>query len=177
MSFFMTVARPSIWLVSHGFDGGKSCPYHKSLMSGALQSWYSLPDLMSLAERGAVLEGTIELAKLGRLKDLLNSSEGCARARVSFRRNHGDMLLLELECQADLELVCQRCLEPMVHEVRDRVDFAIAEHEDLLDALPQGLELIALEGDRLQPATLIEDELIVSLPLVPKHGSDQDQEM
>lgn len=145
-------------------------------MSGALHSWYSLPDLMSLAERGTVLEGTIELTKLGRLKDLLNCSEGSAKARMSFRRSHDDMLLLELTCEADLELVCQRCLEPVTHEVRERVDFAVAEHEDLLGVLPQGLELIALEGDRLQPAMLIEDELIVSLPLVPKHGGVQDQE-
>jgi uncharacterized protein len=146
-------------------------------MSGALHSWYSLPDLMSLAERGAVLEGTIELAKLGRLKDLLNSCEGSATARMSFRRRHDDMLLLQLQCEADLELVCQRCLEPVVHQVRERVDFAIAENENSLAALPQGLEPIALDGDRLQPATLIEDELIVSLPLVPRHGDDQDQEM
>jgi uncharacterized protein len=146
-------------------------------MSGTLHSWYSLPDLMSLAERGAVLEGTIELAKLGRLKDLLNSCEGRARARMSLRLGHDDMLLLQLQCEADLELVCQRCLEPVLHEVREQVDFAVAENENSLAILPQGLELIALEGDRFQPATLIEDELIVSLPLVPKHGNDQDQEM
>jgi uncharacterized protein len=142
-------------------------------MSGALYSWYSLPDLMALAERGAVLEGTIELAKLERLKDLLHSSEGSARVRVAFHRRHDDMLLLELQCGAALELVCQRCLEPVVHEVDEKVDFAVAETEESLVTLPRGLELIALEGDRFQPATLIEDELIVSLPLVPRHGDDE----
>lgn len=141
-------------------------------MSGALHSWYSLPDLMSLAERGAVLEGTIELARLARLKDLLNSSEGCAKARMRFRRDEGDMLLMEFECEADLELVCQRCLEAVRHPVREKVDFAIAENEDSLAVLPHGMNLITLNGDRFQPSTLIEDELIVSLPLVPKHGDD-----
>ena len=29
------------------------------------------------------------------------------------------------------------------------------------------------EGDRFQPAILIEDELIMSLPLVPRHGDDE----
>jgi len=142
-------------------------------MSGALLSWYSLPDLMSLAERGAVLEGTIELAKLSRLKDLLNSSEGSAKARLSFRRSDGDMLLMELECEADLELVCQRCLEAVTHEVREKVDFAVAQNEDSLAVLPLGINLITLDGDRFQPSALIEDELIVSLPLVPKHGEDK----
>ena len=92
---------------------------------------------------------------------------------MAFRRSHDDMLLMELECEAELELVCQRCLEPVVHEVRERVDFAVAETEDSLAVLPQGTELIALNGDRFHPATLIEDELIVSLPLVPRHGDDK----
>jgi uncharacterized protein len=141
-------------------------------MSGALHSWYSLPDLMSLAERGAVLEGTFDLAKLSRLKDLLNSCEGSAKARMRFRRSDGDMLLMELECEADLELVCQRCLEAVRHRVREKIDFAVAENEDSLTVLPNGINLITLGGDRFQPSTLIEDELIVSLPLVPKHGDD-----
>ena len=142
-------------------------------MSGRLESWYSLPDLMALADRGSVLEGTIELRQFGRLKALLNSSAGSARARMTFRRSHDDVLLMELQCEADLELVCQRCLEPVMHEIRERVDFAVAENEDSLAVLPQGTELIALNGDRFRPATLIEDELIVSLPLVPRHGDDQ----
>jgi uncharacterized protein len=127
---------------------------------------------MALAEREAVLEGTIELKRFGRLLDLLNSGEGSAKARLTFGLGHDDMLLMELQCDAALELVCQRCLEPIVHRVNERVEFAVAETEDSLARLPQGAELIVLEGDRLQPATLIEDELIVSLPLVPKHGDE-----
>lgn len=141
-------------------------------MSGALHSWYSLPDLRSLAERGAVLEGELELAGLERLKALLNSSEGSAKARLSFRLHSGATLVMALECEASLELVCQRCLEPVAHKVSEQVDFAIAEDQESLAVLPRGMDLIALEGDRLQPAILIEDELIVSLPLVPKHGDE-----
>jgi DUF177 domain-containing protein len=141
-------------------------------MSRALYSWYSLPDLMALADRGAVLEGTIELERFSRLLDLLNSSEGSARARISLRRGHDDMLLMELQCDAALELVCQRCLEPVVHQVSGPVEFVVAETEGSISQLPEGVELIVLEGDRFQPAKLIEDELIVSLPLVPRHGDE-----
>jgi uncharacterized protein len=77
---------------------------------------------------------------------------------------------MELQCDAALELVCQRCLEPVEYRVDECVEFAVAETEGSVAQLPKGVELIALEGDRFQPANLIEDELIVSLPLVPKHG-------
>jgi uncharacterized protein len=145
-------------------------------MPGALHSWYSLPDLTALAQRGGVLEGSMELARCARLKDLLNSDGGRVTARLTFSRSHDDLLLMQLQCEARLELVCQRCLKPVVHEVSEPVDFAIAETEESLAVLPQGIDLIALQGDRFQPATLIEDELIVSLPLVPRHGDDEHQE-
>jgi uncharacterized metal-binding protein YceD (DUF177 family) len=65
----------------------------------------------------------------------------------------------------------------MRHEVRERVDIAVAESEDSLAVVPQGMESIALNGERFRPATVIEDELIVSLPLVPRHGDDKHQEI
>jgi uncharacterized protein len=145
-------------------------------MSAALQSWYSLRDLMALAEQGVVLEGKIELEQFSRLKGLLNSREGSASARIAFRRSHDDMVLVALECEAALELICQNCLDPVRHAVRERVDFAVAETEESLASAPQGMDLIALGGEKFQPATVIEDELIVSLPLVPRHGDDQHQE-
>ena len=141
-------------------------------MSDALQSWYSLPELMVLANRAAVLEGTIALTQFTRLKELLGSSGGEATARLSLRHSHDDMLQIELQYAARLELLCQRCLEPLTRLVDERIDFAVAETEESLAVLPQGMELIALDGDRFQPATLIEDELIMSLPLVPRHGDD-----
>jgi uncharacterized protein len=145
-------------------------------MPGALHSWYSLPDLTALAQRGGVLAGSMELARCARLKDLLNSAGGRVTASLTFSRSHDALLLMQLQCEARLELVCQRCLKPVVYEVSEQVDFAIAETEDSLAVLPQGVDLIALQGDRFQPATLIEDELIVSLPLVPRHGDDEHQE-
>jgi uncharacterized protein len=142
-------------------------------MSGALHSWYSLPDLEVMAARGTVLEGEIGLERFARLRALLNSCDGTARAKLAFRQNHDDMLLLQLQYQARLELVCQRCLKSLAHKVDEQIEFAVAESEDALAVLPQGMDLIALQGDRFQPATLIEDELIVSLPLVPRHGDDE----
>jgi uncharacterized protein len=142
-------------------------------MSRGLESWYSLPDLMALADRGVALEGSIPLARLGRLGEFLRASDGDVTARVELSRSHDDGLKLQLQYRARLELTCQRCLERMVHEVDERVDFAVAETEDSLAVLPKGTELIALAGDRFMPATLLEDELIVSLPLVPRHGDDK----
>ena len=142
-------------------------------MSGNLLSWYSLPDLMAMAERGGVLEGRVALSNFGRLSPLLSSCDGSARARITFRQGHDDVLLMELQCEAALELTCQRCLQPLLYKVSEKTEFAVAETEESLSILPRGTELIALNGDRFQPAQVLEDELILSLPLVPRHGDDK----
>ncbi|HJR70977.1 MAG TPA: hypothetical protein VKA43_13120, partial [Gammaproteobacteria bacterium] len=40
--------------------------------------------------------------------------------------------------------------------------------------VPDGFEPFELEGGRLKPAELIEDEIIVAMPLVPKHARIED---
>jgi uncharacterized protein len=55
------------------------------------------------------------------------------------------------------------------YRLEDRVEFAVLESLSEEELLPEGLEPLVLEGGRFRPATLIEDELIIALPLVPRH--------
>jgi uncharacterized protein len=74
-----------------------------------------------------------------------------------------------MEYDTTVQLVCQRCLEPLHHHVRDRVEMVLLETESLEAHSPEGYEPLVLDEDRLMPAILIEDELIISLPIVPRH--------
>ena len=139
-------------------------------MSGSLHTWYSLPDLDRLAERGAALAGEIELAKLARLGDVLLADSGSVRASLRFRQRSSGWLTVELEYAATLKLSCQRCLEPLAHHVNARVEIGLVENESVEKHLPEGCEPYVLEDGRLLPAALVEDELLVSLPLVPRHA-------
>ena len=141
-------------------------------MSPSLHTWYSLSDLDVLAQREAVLEGEMELARLTRLTELLNADVGKVWARLAFHRYRDGIVLLKLDCRTKLEFVCQRCLEPLTHLVRERVDFALLETDALTSCSPEAHELVVLGEDRFNPAVLIEDELIVSAPLVPRHATD-----
>jgi uncharacterized protein len=137
-------------------------------MSRSLHTWYSLPDLDAFAERGTVLEGALELSRLRRLRDLLSSDIGRVRARLRFQRHRAGEVSFELSCEANLELVCQRCLEPMRHAVAIQAQMSVVEAET--EPSMQEYEPVFLEGDRFNPAELVEDELIVSLPLAPRHA-------
>jgi uncharacterized protein len=79
-----------------------------------------------------------------------------------------------VDYQAAVHLVCQRCLEPFRHELAEHVDVVIADAAAVPATVPEGFELFELDAGRLQPAQLIEDEVIVAIPLVPKHARVED---
>lgn len=143
-------------------------------MSGSLHAWYSLRDLGALANRDVALSGEIRVDKLQRLASLVHSGEGSVKATLRFSQRRDGWLGAELTYQASAQLVCQRCLEPFRHEWADRVDWVLADVAELPANVPEGYEPFELEEGRLRPADLIEDELIVSIPIVPKHAGIED---
>lgn len=133
-------------------------------MSGSLHGWFE-PHV--LGERKARLEGEIPVAKLQRIRDLLACDQGSVRAKLNFDQLGSEAVLLELSATTELTLTCQRCLEPFVHPVRVETKLALVEMD--LGSSPEGYETYEVGGDRINPVNLVEDELIVMLPLVPRH--------
>jgi uncharacterized protein len=143
-------------------------------MSGSLHAWYSLRDLKALAASEGTLVGELDLKRLTRLVSLLHSDVGSVRASLSFQQRRDDWLGLELATDAAVQLVCQRCLEPYRHELAERVNVVLADAASVPATIPSTFEVFELEEGRFQPAQLIEDELIVAIPLVPRHARVED---
>lgn len=137
-------------------------------------------DLAAFAHSGARLEGEWPLAALERLRTLvLEDADGDA-ARVAWSasgstravRGGEPELWLQLDAAVPVRLQCQRCLQPMgqVLAIDRRLRFVRGEDEaarldeelddDVLELLP-----------RHDLRDLVEDELILALPLVPLHES------
>jgi uncharacterized protein len=143
-------------------------------MSGSLRAWYSLRDLESLADRGVTLRGELDIGMLTRLKGLLASDAGSVSATLDFAQRRDGWLGVGLEYHGVVELVCQRCLEPFRYELAEHVDVVVADAAALPTVTPEGFEPFELTEGRFQPAELIEDELIVAVPIVPRHARVED---
>lgn len=143
-------------------------------MSGSLHAWYSLRDLESLASREVALSGKLDLSKLTRLASLLLSDVGSVEATLRFRRRRDGWLAVALDYRATVELTCQRCLEPVAHDMEERVDLVVADEDAVPTVVPEGYEPYELPEGRFSPAELVEDELIVAVPIVPKHARIED---
>jgi uncharacterized protein len=104
---------------------------------------------------------------------MLHDDAGSVKATLSFRQRTDGWLTAVLEYDTTLSLTCQRCLEPYQEHLAERVTLALTDVESG-GAAPEGFETVELENGRLLPARLIEDEIIVAVPLVPKHARIED---
>ena len=141
-------------------------------MPASLHAWYSLHDLEALGERGAVLDGELRVAELTRLKASLHADcDATVTVALKFACAADGRARMQLAFAATLSLTCQRCLEPVEQVVDETVEWIVVGSEAEAARVADELEPLVLAEDRFQPATLVEDELIVSLPMAPRHAS------
>jgi uncharacterized protein len=125
---------------------------------------------MVSARRG--FSGRMPLASFGRLRELLVDDGGEVVFSLAFDRDALKVPHVELRIEADLPLTCQRTLQRFVFPVRLEQRLGLVrgdEDEELAEAgLPPGYEALQVPADGLvHPLELVEDELILAIPVVP----------
>ncbi len=126
---------------------------------------------MAAARRS--FDGRLPLAVMARLRDLLADTEGEARFALEFGHDALQVPYAELRVDADLPLICQRSLQRFLQPVTVAQRFALVrgidgDEEDVEASLLPDYEVLQLSDDgMLRPAELVEDELILAVPLVP----------
>ena len=138
-------------------------------MPARLRAWYTAAEIEALAARRAGLSGVYPLADMDRLAAHAGTDTGEVAVSVQLKPQTAGWVALTLEIRACLDVTCQRCLEPLTLELSEHVEFGLLIDEDSVGALPEGIEPIGFDGDRLSLLQLTEDEMIVAVPLVPKH--------
>jgi uncharacterized protein len=122
------------------------------------------------------IHDTIAVLQFSRLRDMLASSSGMLDYRVvGGGVNENGLPRLQLFVQGSLQLICQRCLEPFGHELDIASNFLIVLNESAIpspeDESDEENYLIA--ETQMRVIDLIEDEILLALPLAPKHKVSQ----
>lgn len=121
---------------------------------------------MVAARRG--FEGRVALSALARLQGLLHDSEGEASYSLEFDRDALQVSYVQLRIEAELPLLCQRSLERFLFPVRVTQRLGLVRDEAEESALPPDYEaLLVPEDGQLHPLDLVEDELVLAVPVVP----------
>ncbi|HEX7971143.1 MAG TPA: YceD family protein [Thiobacillus sp.] len=101
-------------------------------------------------------------------------TQGALFCRVAGRVDQRGSLSLRLTVSGELGLTCQRCLGDLPYAVEVERTLYLARNEaemERLDALPDSDAIQA--GETLGLVELIEDEVLLSLPLAPMHAEGE----
>lgn len=126
-------------------------------------------DPIRLAEAGSRFQGQLELAQLQRLAPTLQQAQGKVEVEVEFGRDDLHIAYLSGRLQTQLGLVCQRCLQPMAWPVNASFSLGLVTTDQAAEQLPENYEPLMV-NNAMTLADIIEDELILAVPLVPMHA-------
>jgi len=135
--------------------------------------WSRPVDVERLADAGERRENDLALASLPRLAPELAASEGSVHATIEFARERKQPVA-DIEVRARLPLRCQRCMQLMWLDVDQQSRVWLVTDPASVDREEMGLEPILAEDGHIALRDLVEEELLLAVPLVPRHEDESD---
>ncbi len=133
-----------------------------------------IPQLRDMANRSEQVSGEIGPNNLSRLASLLYSDADQQRIEVqlSFHRGAQGFPEISGKVSGSVELRCQRCLGALVWPVDLEFRLLVVESENDVDEIAEPFDSVVAGEHGLDLLSLIEDEVLGSLPLAPMHEAD-----
>ncbi|MHA7878286.1 MAG: YceD family protein [Saccharospirillum sp.] len=133
-------------------------------------------DAYKLADQTSTLDGEIAFGRMARLANLVVEESDAFKAQLRFDRDSEQRRVVSGWVEGRVALECQRCLRPVHYDLHSRFDLAIVYNDEMARALPGSLEpLMLLPDQSLDVAELVEEELLLSLPIKAVHDPNQCQ--
>lgn len=124
---------------------------------------------LRLADREAAIEATVPLRHFRRLLEGALSEEGEVAVAIRFSRDPRGLARLEGTVSCGLSLTCQRCLEAVTVPLAAELDLVLLAREEDTERLNDEEDYLVIGEEPVALQDILEDELIISLPLVPTH--------
>lgn len=134
-------------------------------------------DPYKFADQEKEINATLDLEYLSRFRQELASDKGEIACSIKGARVEDTRVtLLELSLKGEVELICQGCLEPFPYQVDHEVLIYPVYSEERMDSVPDDGDPVLVDDDGLDLKSVVEDELILSLPPVALYGECKDMD-
>ncbi|MEW9899316.1 YceD family protein [Chitinivorax sp. PXF-14] len=132
-----------------------------------------LIDSLEFAREKRSLSGEVPVSELARTHESLLNDSGTIRYSLLGGQDIRERATLTLYVSGSVVLLCQRCLQPLKETIDSQsVLTQFADEQAIEIASEEDPELEGIVADkRLDVLALIEDEILLSLPVSPKHES------
>ncbi len=129
-------------------------------------------DINPLANREARLEGELDMDNFERLEEAVIGFEGPVSYTLDFSLGVQRRPAVHGHIQGNMVMQCQRCMQPMAVLVASDVALGAICDDEMAQHLPVDLEPLQCDDWKFELKQLIEDELLLALPLAPLHLGD-----
>lgn len=127
--------------------------------------------LREWAARRHAIEASLKVGALARLAELCAGSglSETIEAHWSFRQGLEGFPLIRLQARGALQLECQRCLAPLAWPVELDCRLTAVGGENEIREIASPYDTAVAGPDGLMLGTILEDEILISLPMAPAH--------
>ena len=127
---------------------------------------------ISYAEQEREFQGVMPISKMQRLMDGLPKQDPQLEAELKFGVDVEGIHYFQGTLKTDVTLVCQRCNQPVEFVFDVHFKLALVKSDVEAVNLPSYYDPLICDEDTLFLQDILEDELILGLPLVPLHQDE-----
>ena len=126
-------------------------------------------DPSQLAHSHHRLTGQVALAQMTRIHDRLSDIQGDVLIDWQFGIDDKHRTKIDGYIKTQFIMLCMRCMQPMSWTIDAKTALILLKDGQSSDDIPDDYEGISLTITPISLTSLIEDELILALPLVARH--------
>jgi uncharacterized protein len=122
------------------------------------------------SQRRLVCEGAFELSGMNRLLEVCEPCSGQVKVSVKFNVDELGLVVITGQGSTAVTLSCQRCTQAFDHALEVNFTFSPVKKAEDAAELPSYYDAIELdENGEVNLRELVEDELLLEIPLIPMH--------
>ncbi|MEA1064814.1 23S rRNA accumulation protein YceD [Apirhabdus apintestini] len=130
-------------------------------------------DPVRTAQKRLDYQGVYTPDQVARVAESVVSVDSDVECAMSFAIDNQRLAVLTGDTRVLVSLECQRCGKAFSHQVHTTYCFSPVRSDEQAEALPDAYEPIEVnEFGEIDLLAMVEDEIILSLPVVPVHDSE-----
>lgn len=136
-------------------------------------------DPWKAADGRRTFQGTMPINRMKRLAGMLAPDGSVEQAQLPARKDAGfrarfsydeqGLVIIRLSVETELALVCQRSLTPYLEKIKRQSILVAIENIEDQEEIPDLYDPVLVENRRMALVDIVEEELILAIPQVPKN--------
>ena len=140
-------------------------------------SYHRFIDPWRFTKEHQTLNGKLENSLFSRLNESVHALKTAVSYKIDGEVDSINQPIINGDAQIDVELICQRCLEPFLYTLRASFTWIPVHNEEEAEEKDENchefVSAILVENNSIDLINELEDELLLALPIIARH-TDQD---